>query len=277
MSLVIVRPTTPGRRHRSVVHFGKRELAEGRFKRLLKGVTKRSGRNSQGRVTVRHRGGGHKRRIRMIDFRRKKLNVNGRVVALSYDPNRSALLALIVYEDGDKRYILAPEGLKVGETVVAGEEVEARVGNALPLKNIPIGMPIHNLELVPGKGGQLVRGAGTAATIQAKEGGFASIILPSKEVRLLPEAAYATIGQLTNAEHKNIQVGKAGRKRYLGIRPSVRGVAMHPAAHPHGGGEGRSGIGMPGPKTPWGKPALGKRTRRRGKYSDRFIISRRSK
>jgi len=238
-------------------------------------IGKRSGRDSRGRISVRQRGGGSKRYLRTIDFARKKRDVLGTVAAVEYDPNRNVDIALILYKDGEKGYILAPEGIKPGDQVIAGENVEIKVGNSLPLRNIPVGTPVHNLELVPGKGGQLVRGAGGVAIILAKEGNFAQIKLPSGEIRKFFLNAWATIGQLGNVGKKLEKLKKAGDNRRRGIRPTVRGVAQHPGSHPHGGGEGRSGIGMPGPKTPWGKAALGKKTRKKVKYSNKFIIKRR--
>jgi large subunit ribosomal protein L2 len=236
---------------------------------------KHSGRNNQGRVTVRHQGGGNRRFIRVVDFKRNKLNVPAKVVAIEYDPNRTARLALLVYADGEKRYILSPVGLKVGDTVVAGAGVDIRPGNSLPISNIPVGTMIHNIELYPGRGGQLVRSAGAAAQLLAKEGDFAQIRLPSGEVRLVRQVCYATIGQVGNLDHGNIKLGKAGRKRHMGIRPAVRGTAMSPRDHPHGGGEGRQPVGMPGPKSPWGKPTRGYKTRR-NKTTDKYIVRRRS-
>jgi large subunit ribosomal protein L2 len=229
---------------------------------------------SKGRITVRHRSAGEKKLYRQIDFKRDKRDIKARVESLEYDPNRGADIALLVYEDGEKRYILAPEGLQIGDTVVAGEKVEIRTGNALPLKNIPVGIPIHNIELSPGRGGQLARGAGTVARIMAKEDDYVQVQLPSGEIHKILAAGYATLGQLSHPERKLARLGKAGRKRHLGIRPTVRGVAMHPGAHPHGGGEGRSGIGMKSPKSPWGKRTLGKKTRRR-KHTDKYILKRR--
>ena len=245
-------------------------------KSLLAPLKKKAGRNNQGRITVRHRAGGAKRRLRIIDFKRDKIGVPGRVAAIEYDPNRSSRIALIYYADGDKRYILAPQGLSVGDTVQAGGDAEIRPGNALPLSALPTGTMLHNIELRSGKGGQLVRSAGGSAQLLAKEGDHAHIRLPSGEVRLVRRECMATIGQVGNAEHQGISLGKAGRKRWLGWRPTVRGSAMNPRDHPHGGGEGRSPVGMPGPKTPWGKPALGYRTRR-NKASDRLIVRRRGK
>jgi large subunit ribosomal protein L2 len=243
---------------------------------LTEPLRKRGGRNNQGRITVRHRGGGHKRRYRIIDFKRNKFDCAAQVVAIEYDPNRSARIALLQYEDGEKRYIIAPLGLKVGDKVANGELAELRPGNALYIRDIPVGTQIHNIELLPGEGGQLARSAGVSAQLLAKEGIYAQVRLPSGEVRLIHERCMATIGQVGNTDHGNIKLGKAGRNRWKGWRPSVRGIAMDPGGHPHGGGEGRSGIGMPGPKTPWGKPALGKRTRN-NKRTDRFIVRRRSK
>jgi len=245
-------------------------------KSLLRPLKKQAGRNFRGKITVRHRGGGHKRRYRLIDFKRDKFGVPGRVDSIEYDPNRSARIALVVYADGDKRYVVAPLGLKVGDMIMSGAQAEVRVGNALPISNIPVGTTIHNIELHVGKGGQLVRAAGTSAQLLAKEGRYAHIRLPSGEVRLVSVQCMATIGQVGNTEHGNITLGKAGRKRWLGIRPSVRGTAMDPNSHPHGGGEGRSPIGMPGPKSPWGKPTLGYKTRR-NKSTDKWIVRRRGK
>lgn len=244
-------------------------------KRLLKIKKEKAGRNNSGRITVRHQGGGEKKFIRLIDFKRDKYDIPGKVESIEYDPNRTANIALVVYQDGERRYILAPEGLKTGDTVVSGENVEVKVGNALPLKNIPMGTIIHNIELKRGKGGQLVRGAGEGAVIQGKEEKYAIVKLPSREIRRIPLDCYATIGQVGNVDWKNVNLGKAGRKRHMGIRPTVRGVAQHPGSHPHGGGEGRSGIGMPSPKTPWGKKARGVKTRKKKKYSDKLIIKRR--
>jgi large subunit ribosomal protein L2 len=243
-------------------------------KALLRTLKKKAGRNFRGKITVRHQGGGHKRRYRVIDFRRDKFGVPGRVATIEYDPNRSARIALVVYADGEKRYIIAPVGLKVGDTVMSGAGAEIQVGCALPISNIPVGTTVHNIELHVGKGGQLVRSAGTSAQLLAKEGPYAQVRLPSGEVRLISVQCMATIGQVGNTDHGNIQLGKAGRKRWLGIRPTVRGTAMDPSSHPHGGGEGRSPIGMPGPKSPWGKPTLGYKTRR-NKATDKWIVRRR--
>jgi len=266
------KPTSSGRRERvdvDISHLSK----ERPLKPLTRGKKGSVGR-SKGRVTIRHREQGERKLYRQIDFKRDKKDIPGRVASLEYDPNRTAHIALVVYPDGEKRYILAPAGLKVGDTVVSGEKVEIRDGNAMPLKNIPVGIPIHNLELFPGRGGQLVRSAGGAARITAKEDKYVQVEMPSKEVRRILGECFATLGQLSKIEHRAVKLGKAGRKRHLGIRPTVRGVAMHPAAHPHGGGEGRSGIGMKSPKSPWGKRTLGKKTRKR-KHTDKFIIKRR--
>jgi len=267
------KPTSPGRRDMTGSTFEEITRSEP-LRRLVRELRKRGGRNNLGRVTVRHRGGGHKRLYRLIDFRRDKLNIPARVEAIEYDPNRSARIALLLYADGERRYIIAPLGLRVGDTVVSGPNAEVRVGNAMPIRQIPVGSLVHNVELLPGRGGQLARAAGTSAQLLAKEGTYAQLRLPSGEVRLVHENCMATIGQVGNAEHGNIKLGKAGRKRWLGWRPTVRGSAMDPNSHPHGGGEGRSPIGMPGPKTPWGKPAMGVKTRR-NKRTDKFIIRRR--
>jgi len=242
---------------------------------LVVSLNKRSGRNGQGRITVRHRGGGHKRRYRLIDFKRDKWGVPSRVTSIEYDPNRTARIALLTYDDGEKRYIVAPLGIKVGDSLMSGPDAELRAGNALPVRNIPLGTQIHNIELYPGRGAQIARSAGVSAQLVAKEGPQAQIRLPSGEVRYIQMDCMATIGQVSNAEHANMNLGKAGRKRWLGIRPGVRGLAMDPSSHPHGGGEGRSPIGMAGPKTPWGKPALGKRTRH-NKRTDKQIVRRSS-
>ena len=275
MPLKQYRPTSPGRRGMSGSSF--EEITKSKpEKSLLLPLKKKAGRNTQGRVTVRHRGGGAKRSLRIIDFKRDKGGVPGRVAAIEYDPNRSSNIALIHYTDGEKRYILAPLGLSVGDTIKSGEEAEIRPGNALPLKLIPSGTMIHNIELEQGRGGQLVRSAGAAAQLMVKEGEYALVRLPSGEVRRIRSGCLATIGQVGNIDHQGIKLGKAGRKRWLGWRPTVRGSAMSPRDHPHGGGEGRSPIGMPGPKTPWGKPALGYRTRK-PKPSDKLIVKRRGK
>ena len=275
MALKIYRPTSPGRRGMSGATF--EEITKDKpEKSLLAPLKKKAGRNSQGRITVRHRGSGTKRRLRLLDFKRDKTSVPGRVAAIEYDPNRSANIALIYYADGEKRYILAPSGLSVGNTIMSGSDADVKPGNALPLKLIPNGSQIHNIELERGRGGQLVRSAGTAAQLMIKEGEYALVRLPSGEVRRIRNDCLATIGQVGNLDHQSIKLGKAGRKRWLGWRPTVRGSAMNPHDHPHGGGEGRSPIGMSGPKTPWGKPALGYRTRK-SKASDKMIIKRRGK
>ena len=275
MALKVYKPTSPGRRGMSGSTF--EEITKSKpEKSLLRPLRKKAGRSNQGRITVRHRGGGAKRRFRIIDFKRDKIGVPGRVAAVEYDPNRSARIALIYYADGDKRYILAPSGLKVGDAIKSDEDAELKSGNTLPLKLIPGGTLIHNVELVSGKGGQLVRSAGAAAQLMDKEGKYALIRLPSGEMRRIHSNCMATIGQVGNVDHQNIKLGKAGRKNWLGWRPTVRGSAMSPRDHPHGGGEGRSPVGMPGPKTPWGKPALGYRTRR-PKASDKMIVKRRGK
>jgi len=273
MVLKTYKPVTPGLRHRvdAVSDFTKKEPE----RNLIKILKKHSGRNATGHVTVRHQGGREKRFWREIDFKRNKKNIEARVASIEYDPNRSANIALLFYKDGEKRYILAPEGLKIGDFLINAENAPAKIGNSLALKNIPVGTPIHNIELFPGKGGQIARGAGTAAIAQSKEGKIVITKLPSGEIRKILGDCFATIGQVSNIHKKNIKFGKAGRKRHLGIRPSVRGVAMNPSSHPHGGGEGRSGIGMPSPKSPWGKKTLGKRTRKRKKFSDKYIIKRR--
>lgn len=276
MKLKTHSPTSPGKRHRTDLPTGHLSPSPQAPKRLMQTLKKRAGRNHSGKITVRHRGGGHKRKLRQIDWRRNKRNIPGTVVSLEYDPNRTASIALIHYPDGDKRYILAPEGLKINNQVTAGKDAEIKLANALPLKNIPVGTPIHNLELTPQKGAQLVRSAGQQALIQSKEAGFATVLLPSKEQRLISLDCYATIGQVSNIHWRTVSLGKAGRSRHMGRRPSVRGVAMHPGAHPHGGGEGRSGIGMPSPKSPWGKKTLGKKTRSK-KYSDKYIIKARTR
>ena len=275
MGLKVYRPTSPGRRGMSGSTF--EEITKGKpEKSLLLPLKKRAGRNNQGRITVRHRGKGAKRRLRSIDFKRDKIGVPGRVASVEYDPNRSANIALIYYADGEKRYILAPLGLNVGDTIKSGSDAEIRPGNALPLKLIPSGTLIHNIELEKGRGAQLVRSAGVAAQLMVREGEYALIRLPSGEMRRVRSDCVATIGQVGNIDHQGIKLGKAGRKRWLGWRPTVRGSAMNPRDHPHGGGEGRSPIGLPGPKTPWGKPALGYRTRK-PKSSDKLIVKRRRK
>ena len=246
-------------------------------KSLLASKKNHSGRNSYGRITVRHRGGGNRKKYRIIDFKRQKADMPATVLTLEYDPNRSAFIALVQYEDGEKRYIIAPHGLKVGDVVVSGASADIKPGNALPIRNIPLGTLIHNIELVPGRGGQLVRSAGDAAQLMAKEGANAQVRLPSGEVRMISMDAKATIGTVSNADHSNVRIGKAGRTRHMGIRPSVRGVVMNPCDHPHGGGEGKSPVGLPAPVTPWGKPALGLKTRKHKKYSDKKIVKRAGK
>jgi large subunit ribosomal protein L2 len=274
MAVKIYKPTTPGQRGMTGHTF--EEITKKRPERSLVVVRKKhSGRNMYGRITVRHRGGGNRRLIRLVDFKRKKRNVPATVKAIEYDPNRSARLALLFYADGVKSYILAPVGLKVGDRVMAGPSVDIRPGNSLPISSIPVGTMIHNIELKEGRGGQMVRSAGTAAQLLAKEGDYAHIRLPSGEVRLVRQKCYATIGQVGNLDHGNVKLGKAGRKRHMGIRPTVRGSAMSPRDHPHGGGEGRSPIGMPGPKSPWGKPTLGYKTRR-NKTTGKYIVRRRN-
>ena len=243
-------------------------------KSLLEPLRKHSGRNSYGRITVRHRGGGNRRKYRIIDFKRQKFDVEGIVKTIEYDPNRSAFIALVEYEDGVKNYILAPAGLQVGDKIVAGEDVDIKVGNALPLQSIPTGTFVHNVELYPGRGGQLARAAGNAAQLMAKEGKLALLRLPSGELRNVPATCMATIGTVSNEDHANVKIGKAGRTRHMGIRPTVRGSVMNPCDHPHGGGEGKSPIGRPGPVTPWGKPALGYKTRKKHKSSDKLIVKR---
>lgn len=274
MPIKVYKPTTAGRRGMTGYTF--EEITQTEPERsLLVPLKRHGGRNFRGKVTVRHRGGGHKRMYRLIDFKRDKEGTPARVVSIEYDPNRSARIALLVYADGEKRYIIAPLELKVGDTVIAAPDAEIRPGNTLPLENIPLGTLVHNVELHVGKGGQLARAAGTAAQVMAKEGKFVLLRLPSGEMRLVDKRCRATIGQVGNIDHGNIKLGKAGRKRWLGWRPTVRGSAMTPRDHPHGGGEGRSPIGMPGPKTPWGKPALGYKTRR-NKATDKYIVRRRT-
>lgn len=273
MAIKLFRPTSPGRRGMSGATF--EEITKDRpEKALIAPLKKRGGRNNQGKITVRHHGRGAKQRLRIIDFKRDKAGVPGRVAAIEYDPNRSARIALVYYADGDKRYILAPVGLNMGDTVISSPEAEVRPGNTLPLKSIPSGTMVHNIEMEKGKGGQMVRSAGAAAQLMVKEGDYALLRMPSGEMRRVRGDCLATIGQVGNVDHQSISLGKAGRKRLMGWRPTVRGSAMTPRDHPHGGGEGRSPIGLPGPKTPWGKPALGYRTRK-PKASDKLIIKRR--
>jgi large subunit ribosomal protein L2 len=275
MAVKKYKPTSPGRRGMTGATF--EEITKTRPERsLLVSVSKHGGRNTYGRVTVRHRGGGSRRHVRLIDFKRDKRGIPARVAAIEYDPNRSARIALLYYVDGEKRYILAPLGLKVGDMLMAGREAEFRPGNSMPMMNIPVGTMVHNIELNEGRGGQLVRAAGTSAQLLGKEGKYALLRLPSGEVRRVRQTCFATIGEVGNPDHGNIKLGKAGRKRHKGIRPTVRGSAMSPRDHPHGGGEGRQPIGMPGPKSPWGKPTLGYKTRR-NKSTEKYIIRHRSK
>jgi large subunit ribosomal protein L2 len=274
MAIKTYKPTTPGRRGMTGNAFAEITKKEPE-KSLVAPLNKTGGRNANGRITVRHQGGGVRRKYRVIDFKRDKDHIPATVKAIEYDPNRSAFIALLYYADGEKRYIVAPDGLKVGDTVLSGEGIDIRVGNCLPLSDMPVGSIIHNIELKPGKGGQIARSAGNAAQLMAKEDKYAQVRLPSGEVRRLPINCRATIGTVGNIEHENITIGKAGRKRWMGIRPTVRGSAMNPVDHPHGGGEGRSPIGMPGPVTPWGKPTLGYKTRNKQKSSDKYIVKRR--
>ena len=273
MGLKKYKPTSPGRRGAVMPDFDEITKSDPE-KSLLAPLVKKGGRNNKGRITVRHRGGGHKRRYRLIDYYRDKSKVPARVLAIEYDPNRTARIALVQYEDGEKRYVLAPEGISVGDPIANGDSAPVRLGNALKLCDIPSGTHVHNVELVPGDGGKLARGAGSMVQVLGQESGYALLRLPSGEIRRVRDQCMASIGQVGNIEHKNIKLGKAGRKAHRGRRPSVRGLAMTPRDHPHGGGEGKSGIGMPGPKTPWGKPALGHRTRSK-KTSDRDIVRRR--
>jgi len=275
MALKSFKPTSPSRRHMTVSTF--EEITRTDPERsLLKPLTKKAGRNNDGRLSVRHRGGGHKRMFRVIDFKRNKDGIPARVASIEYDPNRSANIALLYYQDGLKTYILAPSGLQVDQMVVSGADADIKVGNTLPLKNIPVGTLLHNIEMKPGKGGQMVRSAGGSAQLMAKEGDYATLRLPSGEMRMIRIECRATIGQVGNLDHENINVGKAGRSRWLGIRPTVRGSVMNPCDHPHGGGEGRNSIGR-NPCTPWGKPALGAKTRKKKNTSNRFIVKRRTK
>ncbi len=274
MGIKTYNPYTPSRRNMTGSDFAEITKTTPE-KALTYSLKKTAGRNNQGKITVRHHGGGSRRLYRKIDFKRNKDGIPAKVIGIEYDPNRTANIALICYEDGEKAYILAPEGLKDGMKIMNGPTAEVRIGNCLPLENIPVGTMVHNIELHPGKGGQMVRSAGSSAQLLAKEGKYAQVRLPSGEVRMVLQTCYATIGQLGNVDHGNIKLGKAGRKRYLGIRPTVRGTAMSPRDHPHGGGEGRQPVGMPGPKTPWGKPALGYKTRH-NKTTDRLIVRRRN-
>ena len=275
MAIKVYKPTINSMRNKSVTDYsGLSKVAP--EKSLLAPLKKHSGRNSYGRITVRHRGGGNRRKYRVIDFKRQKFGVEGIVATLEHDPNRSAFIALVEYTDGEKAYIIAPEGLKVGDKVVAGPDADIKPGNALPLKNIPVGTFIHNIELYPGRGAQLARSAGNMAQLMAKENGMALLRLPSSELRNVPENCMATVGQVGNTDHENVKIGKAGRKRNMGWRPTVRGSVMNPNDHPHGGGEGKSPVGRPGPVTPWGKPALGYKTRKKHKQSDKLIVRRRN-
>ena len=274
MGIKTYSPYTPSRRHMTGSDF-KEITAKSPEKSLVVSLKKNAGRNNQGKITVRHQGGGYRTKYRLVDFKRNKDGIPAKVMTIEYDPNRTANIALICYADGQKSYILAPYGLKVGDTLMNGETAEVRVGNCLPLANIPVGSSIHNIELYPGKGGQLVRSAGNSAQLMAKEGKYATLRLPSGEMRMVPIGCRATIGQVGNIDHELINIGKAGRKRHMGIRPTVRGSVMNPNDHPHGGGEGRTSIGRPGPVTPWGKPALGLKTRKKNKQSNKLIIRRR--
>ena len=276
MAIKHYKPTTPGHRGMTVLDYS--ELSKvAPEKSLLETLKKNAGRNSYGRITVRHRGGGNRKKYRIIDFKRDKAGIPATVMTIEYDPNRTAFIALLQYEDGEKRYIIAPAGLKVGDTVLSGKGADIKPGNALPLTEIPVGTVIHNIELYPGKGAQLARSAGNMAQLMAKEGAYGLLRLPSGELRNVPEKCMATVGQVSNPEHANVNYGKAGRKRHMGWRPTVRGSVMNPCDHPHGGGEGKSPIGRPGPVTPWGKPALGYKTRDKHKRSDKYIVKRRDK
>ena len=274
MGIKTYNPYTPSRRHMTGSDFAEITKTTPE-KSLVVSLKKNAGRNNQGKITVRHHGGGSRRKYRLVDFKRRKDNIPAKVVAIEYDPNRTANIALICYADGEKAYIIAPNKLKVGATIMSGPEAEVRIGNCLPLANIPVGTEVHNIELYPGKGGQLVRSAGNSAQLMAKEGKYATLRLPSGEMRMVPVVCRATVGQVGNFEHDLINIGKAGRKRHMGIRPTVRGSVMNPNDHPHGGGEGKTGIGRPGPCTPWGKPALGLKTRKKNKKSNKLIVRRR--
>ena len=274
MGIKTYNPYTPSRRQMTGSDFSEITKTTPE-KSLVVSLSKNSGRNNQGKITVRHRGGGNRRKYRLVDFKRKKDGIAAKVIGIEYDPNRTANIALICYADGEKAYILAPAGLKVGMKVMSGAEAEVRPGNCLPLSAIPVGTMVHNIELNPGKGGQLVRSAGNGAQVMAKEGKYATLRLPSGEMRMVPINCRATIGVVGNGEHNLINIGKAGRKRHMGIRPTVRGSVMNPNDHPHGGGEGKTGIGRPGPCTPWGKPALGLKTRKKNKQSNKLIVRRR--
>lgn len=276
MSIKTYRPTTPSRRHMTVSGFDGVDKRATPEKSLVEVLKSKAGRNNTGRITVRHQGGGNKRKYRIIDFKRNKLDVEGKVLRLEYDPNRTANIALVEYPDGERRYILAPVGLKNGDAVISSAGADIKPGNALPLSNIPVGTVIHNIEMYPGKGAQLVRSAGVEAQLMAKEGNYATVRLPSGEYRKVLSNCMATIGQVGNIDHGNIHIGKAGRKRHMGWRPTVRGSVMNPCDHPHGGGEGKAPIGRPGPVTPWGKPALGYKTRKTKKKSSKLIVKRRN-
>ena len=276
MSIKTYKPTTPSRRHMSVSGFDGVDKHAKPQKELVEVLKKHSGRNSYGRITVRHQGGGNRKKYRVIDFKRDKMDVPATVLRLEYDPNRSAYIALVEYTDGERRYILAPVGLNVGDTVLSSAAADIKPGNALPLANIPVGTVIHNIELYTGKGAQLVRSAGVAAQLMAKENGMATVRLPSGEYRKVRLNCIACIGQVGNVDHANIAIGKAGRKRHMGIRPTVRGSVMNPCDHPHGGGEGKAPVGRPGPVTPWGKPAMGYKTRKKKNATDKFIVKRRN-
>ena len=274
MAIKFYKPTTPGRRNMTTMDYSEfSKVAPERS--LLEPIKKNAGRNSYGRITVRHRGGGNRRKYRVIDFKRERFGIPATVQTLEYDPNRSAFIALVQYEDGEKRYIIAPQDLKVGDKIVSGPEADIKPGNALPLINIPVGTFLHNIELYPGKGAQLARSAGNTAQLMAKENGMALLRLPSGELRNVPANCMATVGVVSNPEHANVNYGKAGRKRHMGWRPTVRGSVLTPCDHPHGGGEGKSPIGRPGPVTPWGKPALGYKTRQKNKRTDKYIVKRR--
>lgn len=274
MGIKAYTPYTPSRRHMTGSDFAEVTAAKPE-KSLVISLKKKAGRNNQGKITVRHRGGGTRRKYRIIDFKRRKDGIPAKVASIEYDPNRTANIALLHYADGEKSYIIAPNGLEVGATVISGDNVEIKVGNCLPLANIPVGTEVHNIELYPGKGGQLVRSAGNSAQMMAKEGKYATLRLPSGEMRMIPLNCRATVGQVGNIDHELINIGKAGRKRHMGFRPTVRGSAMNPNDHPHGGGEGKAGIGRPGPSTPWGKPALGLKTRKSNKKSNMLIVRKR--
>ena len=276
MSIKTYRPTTPSRRHMTVSGFDGVDKHAKPEKKLLEVLKKNSGRNSYGRITVRHQGGGNRQKYRVIDFKRDKRDVEATVLRIEYDPNRSAYIALVEYVDGERRYIIAPVGLNVGDKILSSAAADIKPGNALPLANIPVGTMIHNVELYPGKGAQLVRSAGNVAQLMAKENGMATLRLPSGEMRKVRLNCYAVIGQVGNIDHANVHIGKAGRKRHMGIRPTVRGSVMNPCDHPHGGGEGKAPVGRPGPVTPWGKPALGYKTRKTKNRTDKFIVKRRN-